>query len=134
MDPVILEEFRGRKKRQTMKLVEVSELTKELIQTVGRRDPVSVRMLVRMRNDPLRELQEMEESTRKRLGDLPPEDASRMADILRGAEAASEEEKPLCEQVGQYRRLLNAVLDLDEHLSVRLGGKHSFYKKFRNNT
>ena len=51
--------------------------------------------------------------------------------MLRGAEAASEEEKPLVEQVTQFRRLLDSVTAMDKQLSVRLGGKQSFYKKLR---
>lgn len=132
MEQSDIKEFLERKKKQTVKLIEASELTKELAQAVNRGDKVSIQMILNMRHDPLRELQEMEQHIQDRLLELPQPDAVRMNELLKGAEPVSEQEKPLADQVGQYRRLLEAVAALDEQLSVRLGGKRSFYKKFRN--
>lgn len=123
--------FRERKKKQTLALMEVDKLTRELADAVERGDQVSMELIINMRRDPLRELQEIEEDVRRRLLELPPEDAARMDELLGGAEPDSEAERPLAEQVGRYRRLLKSVSDMDETISVRMGGKRSFYKKFR---
>ena len=126
-----LEELTGRKKQQTIKLIEVADVTRRIAEAVERRDAVSAEMILAEREEPVRALREQEEGIRAYLLELPEEEAARMHTLLRGGEPETEEEKLLAEQTAQFRRLLDSVMAMDEQLSVRLGGNQSFYKKFR---
>ena len=130
MDRNELNELCARKKAQTIKLIEVADVTRQVAEAVDRGDSVSAQMLLNEREQPVRELGELDEGIRTYLEDCPEQDAFRLNELLRGGEAETEDEKPLAEQVAQFRRLLGSVRAMDEQLSVRLGGGRSFYKKY----
>ena len=131
MDKLALDELTKRKKSQTLKLIEVADVTRQIAEAVERGDAVAAQMLLGERETPVRALREQEEGVRAYLLEQSEAEAIRLNEILRGAEAETEEEKPLVEQVTQFRRLLDSVTAMDRQLSLRLGGKQSFYKKFR---
>lgn len=131
MGKLELEELRKRKKDETVKLIEVADVTRQVAEAVERNDAVAAQMLLNEREQPVRELSEMEEGVHAYVLEQPEAEAIRLNELLRGGEAETEEEKPLVEQVAQFRRLLGSVKSMDEQLSVRLGGNQSFYKKFR---
>ena len=131
MGKLELEELRKRKKDQTIKLIEVADVTRRIAESVERGDPVAAEMLLGEREQPVRELGELEEGIRAYVLDRPEPEAIRLGELLGGGEPATEDEKALAEQVAQFRRILDSVLTLDKQLSVRLGGNRSFYKKFR---
>ena len=126
-----LEELRRRKKDQTVKLIEVADVTRQIAEAVERGDPMAAQVLLGEREAPVRALRELEEGVRAYLLERPEAEAARLSELLKGAEPVSEEEKPLAEQVAQFRRLLDSVTAMDKQLSLRLGGSRSFYKKFR---
>ena len=126
-----LEELRRRKREQTVKLMEVSDLTRELSEALDRRDQVAAQMLLSMREAPLRQMLEIDEGIRTYLLGLPEEEAIRCTEILEGYEAEDGDEAPLCDQVDRYLNLLDAVVEADKRISLRLGGNRSFYKTFR---
>lgn len=132
MDSHNLDELWRRKKLQTVRLMEVNDLTRQLLQAAERRDQVSVSMILAMREDPVQRLREMETALQAYVNSLPREDAIRAAELLNGAEASDADETRLCEQIAQYRRLLESTLEMDRRLSIRMGGNRSFYKMFRN--
>ena len=111
--------------------MEVSELTRQILVAAERRDQVSVEMLLSMREDPVKRVGELDAECREYLRTLPQEDAIRAAELLNGAPPDNPDEIQLYEQLGQYRRLLESVVEMDRRLSVRMGGERSFYKKFR---
>lgn len=131
MGKVELEELRKRKKDQTIKLIEVADVTRRIAESVEHGDSVAVQMLLGEREQPVRELRELEEGVRAYVLDRPEQEAIRLGELLGGGEPETEDENALAEQVSQFRRILDSVLTLDRELSVRLGGKQSFYKKFR---
>ncbi len=131
MDKQKLDELCEKKKRQIVKLIEVADVTRQIAEAVERGDGVSAELLLGEREQPVRELSELEESVRASLPRLPEADAIRVNELLRGGEAETEEEKPLVDQVAQFRRILASVVALDQQVSLRLGGNQSFYKKFR---
>lgn len=131
MDSRTLEELWRRRKAQTIRLAEVSDLTRQILVAAERRDQVSVDMLLSMRADPVRRLSEIEAELRTFVESLPRLDAIRAAELLQGAPPVAPDETQLHEQVGQYRRLLESTVEMDRRLSVRVGGERSFYKKFR---
>lgn len=131
MGKLELEELRKRKKDEVVKLIEVADLTKQVAEAVERSDAVAAQMMLSERERPVRELAEMEEGIQSYLLDVPETEAIRLNELLRGAEAETEEEQPFAEQVAQFRRILGSVRALDEQLSTRLGGNRSFYQKFK---
>ena len=133
MEARILEELWRQKKAQAVRLMEVADLTRQILQAAERRDEVSVTMLLSMREEPITRLQETDAALREYLRTLSREDAIRAAELLNGAPSESPEEARLCEQVGQCRRLLESAVETDSRLSVRMGGQRSFYKMFRTN-
>ena len=126
-----LEELRKRKKDQTIKLIEVADVTRRIAESVEHGDPVAAEMLLGEREQPVRELGELEEGIRAYVLERPEQEAIRLGELLGGGEAEAEDEKALADQVAQFRRILDSVLTLDKELSLRLGGNQSFYKKFR---
>ena len=131
MDTPTLEELWRRKKAQTIRLMEVADLTRQILAAAERRDQVSVDMLLSMRADPVQRLTEQEAGLQRFLESLPRPDAIRAAELLKGAPPGNPGEAQLSEQVGQYRRLLESTIEMDRRLSIRIGGERSFYKKFR---
>ncbi len=119
------------KKQQMVKLIEVSDLTEQLAQAVERQDQASINMVLSMREEPIRQLQEIETSIEEYLPTLPEEDAIRCAELLKGEAARTPAEEPLALQVAQDRRLLKQIQELDKKTSVTLGGRQSFYQKYR---
>ncbi len=132
MDRAELEALWQRRKLQTLRLLDVENLTRELLQAARQRDQVTLNMLLSMREEPLRRLEELEAAVRQQLLRLPREDAVRAKALLEGAPASGEEEAALAAQVAQYRRTLDAVVELDRRLNLSLTGDKSFYKMFRN--
>ena len=131
MGKLELEELRKRKKDQTIKLIEVADVTRRIAESVEHGDSVAAQMLLGEREQPVRELGELEEGIRAYVLDQAEQEAIRLNELLGGGEPATEDEGALAEQVTQFRRVLDSVLALDKQLSIRLGGNQSFYKKFR---
>jgi hypothetical protein len=131
MDLLILEELWRRQKAQAIRLMEAADLTRQILVAAEHRDQISVEMLLSMREEPLRKLEQMDAALRAYLQTLAREDAVRAAELLNGAAPDAPDETRLCEQIGQYRRLLESTMEMDRRLSVRLGGERSFYKMFR---
>ena len=131
MGKLELEELCRRKKDQTIKLIEVADVTRRIAEAVDHGDPVAAQMLLGEREQPVRELGELEEGIRAYVLERPEQEAIRLGELLGRGEAEAEDEKALADQVAQFRRILDSVLTLDKELSLRLGGNQSFYKKFR---
>ncbi len=119
------------KRKQMIRLNEVEDLTKQLGQALDRRDEVSVKMIIAMRQEPILRLEEIEGEIRGRLESVPEETAIRLAELLNGAEPDTPEEDALSAQVEKNRRLLERIVSLDKLISARVGGRYSFYRTFR---
>ncbi|ANU55192.1 hypothetical protein I5Q82_03805 [Acutalibacter muris] len=131
MDIRILEELLLKERLLYVKLSEFEDLTRQLGEALDRRDEISVQMLLNMRGEPANQLQEADGQLRRRLLELPEEDAIRARELLEGGEQQGPEEAALCAQVKQNQRLLRRCREMDKHISVRMGGNKSFYKKYR---
>lgn len=110
-------------------LSEVMDLSKQLAEVMDRNDDVSVRLMIAMRQEPLLKLQELQRVADLRREDLSPEDRERVSALSRGAAPQGEEETTYQNQAGSARRLLERIVELDERLNRRLGGKNSFYEQ-----
>ena len=108
-------------------LSEVMDLSKQLGEVMDRNDDVSVRIMLAMRQEPLLKLQELKHAADLKKEDLSPEDRERVSALDQGAAPRGEEETTYQNQAGSARRLLERIVELDERLNRRMGGKDSFY-------
>ena len=117
-------------KRTGNLLNDLEDLTRQLAECLDRNDQVSARMLVAMRQDPIRQLAEVDSSEKARLNALTEEDRNRAEALRRGEQSPGEDgERIFLEQAGKTRRLLEQVVELDRRTSVRMAGEQSFYHK-----
>ena len=112
-------------------LSEVMDLSQQLSEAMDRNDDVSVRLLLAMRQEPILKLEEVRRAVDLKREALSPEDLERVAALNGPAAPKSEEETNYRTQAGNVHRLLKRVLELDERLNRRMGGKDSFYTKER---
>ena len=110
-------------------LCEVLDLTQQLGQSLDRNDPVSSKMLVSLRQEPIQSLDELNRSILQRKEEFSPEEQSRISELISGAAPADGPETAFCNQVNLARRQLERVLELDRRISLRLAGEQSFYKQ-----
>lgn len=110
-------------------LTEVQDVTRQLAESLDRNDQVSARMLVAMRQDPIRQLAEVDNGEKLRLSAFPEEDRNRVEALRRGEPPREGGEQIFSEQAGKTRRLLEQVVELDRRTSMRMAGEQSFYRK-----
>lgn len=108
-------------------LSEVMDLSQQLGEAMDRNDDVSVRLLLAMRQEPILKLEEVQRAVKLKQETLSPEDLERVAAWNGPSAPKSEEETTYRSQAGSVHRLLKRVLELDERLNRRMGGKDSFY-------
>ena len=97
-------------KRIYTALSEALDLTRQLADAVDRDDRVAIQLLVSMRQEPTDKLAGAQQALEQQKKSLPPEDGRRLDGLLRGAEAASEEEAPLAGQLVDMDRVVNRKL------------------------
>lgn len=119
------------KKKQFLKFNEILSLTEQMAESIDRNDRFSVNMLLGMREDPIRQAQEIQEQIGEYLYRMPEQEAIRANELLTGAENGQGMENALSGQAAQNRRLLDRIINLDKFISQRLGGNRSFYATFR---
>ena len=110
-------------------LVELQDLTGQLAENLDRNDQVSVRMLVAMRQDPVRVLAEVDNSGKIRLAALSEEDRRRAGELLKEGQPRDDGERIFLEQAQKTRRLLEQVVAMDRRVSMKMAGENSFYHK-----
>lgn len=108
-------------------LVEIQDLTRQIAESLDRNDQVSTRMLVAMRQDPIRQVEEVDRGEKTRLAAFPEEDFGRVLALRRGEPPRDGNESVFLEQEGKTRRLLEQVVELDRRISIRMAGEQSFY-------
>ena len=110
-------------------LVELQDLTGQLAENLDRNDQVSVRMLMAMRQDPVRLQAEVDNSGKIRLAALSEEDRRRAGELLKEGQPRDDGERIFLEQAQKTRRLLEQVVAMDRRVSMKMAGENSFYHK-----
>ena len=113
-------------------LTEVADLTDQLSQAVDRRDQVSVRMFLSMRQEEIDQLTNCKAILHRQCAELPPEDGALLHQLLTGKVSqppTSPDGQALLQQVERNRTLLERVCRADQAVSRRLGGPTSYYAK-----
>ena len=115
-------------KRIYTALSEALDVTRQLADAVDRDDRIAVQMLVSMRQEPTDKLSGAHQALEQQRQSLPAADAARLAAILKGGEAETEEEDHLACQVGANQRFLKQLVDLDRVVNRKLAREKSIYK------
>ena len=115
-------------KRAYTALNEALDLTRQLAEAADRDDEVAARMLVSMRQEPTDRLAAAHQALDQQQQALPGADAARLAALLKGAEAETEAEAPLVNQVSANKRVLKQLVDLDRIVNRKLARGASIYK------
>ena len=131
MDENIIAAALATERKRYTTLTEVMELTKELSDAFQRQDQVSVRLFLSMRQEPINQLREYRVIQRKRCAALPDEEGEVLWKVLtgQGSGDGSEQLQALEKLVGQNRNLLDRVQEADRQVSMKLGGKKSYYAR-----
>lgn len=131
MDENIIAAALATERKRYTTLTEVMELTKELGDAFQRQDQVSVRLFLSMRQEPINQLREYRAIQRKRCAALPDEEGEVLWKVLtgQGSGDGSEQLQALEKLVGQNRNLLDRVQEADRQVSMKLGGKKSYYAR-----
>ena len=116
-------------RRKYNHLSEVMDLSQQMGETLNRRDEVSLRILMAMRQDPIVALEELQRAIALRESALSQEDRARVAALRGGSPPEGPEESAYAAQSGSARRLLERILELDQRLNRRITGDSSFYGK-----
>ena len=110
-------------------LSEIEELTQDLSQAFSRRDQVSVRLFLNMRQEQIIRLQECKTTLDQHCAKLPAEDGTFLRRILAGEELDCPGGEALLTQIKRNKTILSRILRADKALSIKMGGKNSFYAK-----
>ena len=107
-------------------LGEVENLSRQVAEALDRNDPVAVRMLLAMREEPILAAHHARDILRQMLEDA--EDTARLRALLNGAAAENSEESGLANQIALNERLLKQVQELDRGLSQKIARDKSVYE------
>ncbi|WP_294548062.1 hypothetical protein [uncultured Pseudoflavonifractor sp.] len=113
-------------------LTEISELTDQLSQALSRQDQVSVRLFLSMRREELDHLLAHRAALNLQCAQLPGDDSAALQQLLSGNDGSvpdSPGKAALLRQVKMNRSLLERICQADQAVSLRLGGRRSFYSK-----
>ena len=108
-------------------LTEVEDLTTQMAQALDRNDSVAVRMLMAMREEPLRKMAQAREALLQQLEQLGQEDGLRLRSILNGGAVSDPAEKGLADQVAMNSRLMERVKALDRQVNRKITRDKSVY-------
>ena len=107
-------------------LGEVESLSRQVAEALDRNDPMAVKVLLAMREEPILAahhardiLRQMVEST---------DDGGRLRALLNGAAAENADERGLANQIAMNERLLAQIRELDRVLSQKIAREQSFYE------
>ena len=114
--------------RRTYNLLgEVLDLSRQLAEALDRNDAMSAQLLLSMRGDPIKQLQETRSSIERQLETMSTEDRMHLRALLNGGPATAPEEQNFADQVASNARLLKQVQDLDRALSAKIAREDSVY-------
>lgn len=120
MELLDLRKAQVQQKRIYTLLNEVLDLSGQLAQALDRNDQTTVQMLVSMRKEPILQLSQARLALLEQRDGLSEADRERFSALLNGADAQTEAECLLAEQVQMNNRVLKRVLDLDKAINFKL--------------
>lgn len=114
-------------KKIYQKLLEAMDLTRDLAESVDRKDQVSIRLFLSLRQKVILELQELTASIDLLRLELSPSSEQEMQAMLSGLEASSPQEISVVECISNNQRFFQKLADLDKEVNRKLCGENSCY-------
>lgn len=108
-------------------LGEVYDLSLQLAEALDRNDSISAQMILSMRGEPIRQLENTREAIKLQLEEVSADDRERLRALLNGSPASEVGEQAFAEQVAANGRLLKQVQELDRGLSMKVARNDSVY-------
>ena len=112
------------------KLNEITGITRELAEAVGREDQVSVGLVLSSRQTPLLELQGLNAAVDlKRCGLSGKDEAAFDRLVTEGGAPETPAEREVANQIALNRRILKQLAELDQRVNEKLCREKSVYRK-----
>ena len=112
------------------KLNEITGITRELAEAVGREDQVSVGLVLSSRQTPLLELQGLNAAVDlKRCGLSGKDEAAVDRLVTEGGAPETPAEREVANQIALNRRILKQLAELDQRVNEKLCREKSVYRK-----
>ena len=108
-------------------MAETESLSQQLAEEVDRGDSVTIRMLLSMREEPVRKLAVCRQILQQLLVTLEPKEAAQLRELLNGGPAREEADQELVKQVALNGRLLKRIQEQDEVLNRKIAQEDSVY-------
>ena len=105
---------------------EVESVSRQIAEALDRDDPVAVKVLLAMREEPILAAHHARDILRQMVANT--DDGGRLRALLNGAAAENAEESGLANQIAMNERLLGQVRELDRVLSQKIAREKSIYE------
>lgn len=108
---------------------EIHDYTKQIAECMDRNDTVAVRMLLKMRVEPILKLAGVKEETDTKVASLSPEDATYLRKLRQAKNISHEYEKSFYLKTAAVEKTRVKMIELDKRINQRVVGKSSVYNK-----
>ena len=105
---------------------EVESISPQIAEALDRDDPVAVKVLLAMREEPILAAHHARDILRQMVANT--DDGGRLRALLNGAAAENAEESGLANQIAMNERLLGQIRELDRMLSRKIARDKSIYE------
>ena len=105
---------------------EVESISQQIAEALDRDDPVAVKVLLAMREEPILAAHHARDILRQMVANT--DDGGRLRALLNGAAAENAEESGLANQIAMNERLLGQIRELDRMLSRKIARDKSIYE------
>lgn len=115
--------------KKLSKMNEILDLTKQMDDALQRNDPVSLQMVLEMRQGVMMEVDEIDYEAHSLLERMAEEERNKILDILAMKQEAIEifELKKIDELNRKIKAVLKQTITIDKHLNMKIGENNSFY-------
>ena len=107
---------------------EVESVSRQIAEALDRDDPVAVKVLLAMREEPILAAHHARDILRQMVANT--DDGGRLRALLNGAAAENAEESGLANQIAMNERLLGQIRELDRMLSRKIARDKSIYETY----
>lgn len=113
-------------------LSEIMNLTKDMAESISRNDDVSLQMLIAMRQEAMVKADECDQIVIKSMGMFDPDERKNIKLYVNASKSSehnqNSEEAKIYEIAGKNKRILKKIIEIDQIINKKMGGKESFYK------
>ena len=131
MTEAYIEEILKQIQRQYRIMMETDQFTKELGEAISTNDPVSIQLVLEMRQESLHEMEASRRAVVILIDSMPEEQRGHVKKLLEREseeEPENELERVLKEKCSKVYEVVDGVIKKDRELSLKTAGKDSLYQ------